>query len=1044
MTSKSLPDSASDLLCHGCNTLFRPRGYVMHLSLTTNPACRRIHQQQTAASLSYDDSDNDDSDDTPGLTTDSNNVHAEECGPADVEMLDSPQNMHEDHVDLHGDQDMDEEDLEGRDGMVQEDEDPQTPMVEESDVDDADAALMQAELEGSWEPFRAGAPDETPSITGDPAPLPPAHAPRIKTRIPSGQGSTPALIVRYNDKYPTSLAGEVVSIDKNGDEVYAETVGANNSNPWAPFSSRLDWEIASWAKKRGASSTAFNELLSIDGIKEKLGLSYHTSDELNEIIDNKLPSRPQFRRHEVTIHGETVEFYSRDALECVKTLWGDPDFADDLIVQPERQYSDADKTDRIYHEMNTGKWWWSTQTAVETRTKKSRCTIVPIIISSDKTQLTLFRGQLAYPVYITIGNLPKHIRRKPSRQGQMLLAYLPTSKLAHITNKSSRRRCVSNMFHHCMQYVTKPLADAGRKGVILVSGDGKARRCYPILASYVGDYPEQALVALVKNGQCAVCATSRDEIGDPSKTQNPRSTASVIEALNTASKGSRAFTTACKEMGIKPVQSVFWKDLPDVHLYHSITPDILHQLYQGVLKHMISWIRELCGDEEIDARCRRFPPNHHIRLFMKGISPLSCVTGTEHRQISQFLLGLVADIQMPNHASNYRLVQCVRAVLDFMELARYPIHTDSTLAELQDALDDFHKFKQVFVDFGIREDFNIPKIHFMSHYVELIRRFGAPDNFNTEYTERLHIDLAKDAYAATNRKDEYSQMTRWLDRKERVIQHEKHIRRRLDTSTNSPPRVVKPPPALIPNRRIHMSKHPSTRAVSLTTLANDYGARDLRNAIVNYVLKYCNPNLSSRELEERALYYNLPFQKVPVFHRIKFVSHDMHSLRPLDNHVVDSIHIDPATRRSDGTAIPGRFDTALIQLKFGDDIATPLTPQDFRVVQVRCVFSFPKHATDQLFPGGFPHTHMAYVELFSAMSPSSMDRSTGLFKISRITDDNQRRGMLVPVDMIVGSVHLYPKFGPQAPVAWTSSNVLDKATQFYVNEFSDRFIYSLM
>jgi len=63
--------------------------------------------------------------------------------------------------------------------------------------------------------------------------------------------------------------------------------------------------------------------------------------------------------------------------------------------------------------------------------------IVPIIISSDKTQLTQFRGKQAYPVYLTIGNILKHIRRKPSRQGQVLLAYLPTSKLSHITNKSS-------------------------------------------------------------------------------------------------------------------------------------------------------------------------------------------------------------------------------------------------------------------------------------------------------------------------------------------------------------------------------------------------------------------------------------------------------------------------------------------------------------------------------------------------------------------------------------------------------------------------------
>ncbi|PPQ85738.1 hypothetical protein CVT24_001926, partial [Panaeolus cyanescens] len=692
---------------------------------------------------------------------------------------------------------------------------------------------MEAQLEHIWEPPREGAPDHTPR-PGSPGsqdtslpPVPNIIPPRVKTRIPPGHGLTPAVVVKYTDNYPESRAGEAIFGDKDSDDVYADAVGGNKGNPYAPFHHDLDWDVACWAKKRGAGSTAFTELLAIDGVREKLGLSYKNSDELNKIIDEKLPSRPAFRRHEVVQGGEVIEFYSRDILECIRTIWGDPDFVDDLILQPERHYADDGKSKRMYYEMHTGRWWWTTQVsshafsvlrnsaqpavslvqkAIEKRMNRTHCTVVPVIISSDKTQLTLFRGQQSYPVYITIGNLPKHIRRKPTRQSQMLLAYLPTTKLSHITNKASRRRALSNLFHHCMRHVTKPLGSAGRNGLLLISGDGKARRCYPILAAYVGDYPEQTLVTLVKNGQCPVCPTSRNDIGDPLKTQNARSSKSVIKALESARKGPRVFARACKRQGIKPVQSVFWKSLPHVNIYKSITPDLLHQLYQGVFKHLISWIRELCGDEEIGARCRRLPPNHHIRLFMKGISHLSRVTGTEHDQISKFLLALVADIQLPSRTSSSRLVQCVRALLDFMELARYPIHTDDTLAELADALEDFHKFKQIFSDFDIRDDFNIPKIHFMSHYIELIKRFGAPDNFNTEYTERLHIDMAKDAYAASNRKDEYPQMTRWLDRKERIIQHEKHIRRRLNSSTNAPTAVVKPPPSLIPEGRLHMAK----------------------------------------------------------------------------------------------------------------------------------------------------------------------------------------------------------------------------------------------
>jgi hypothetical protein len=42
-------------------------------------------------------------------------------------------------------------------------------------------------------------------------------------------------------------------------------------------------------------------------------------------------------------------------------LWGDVDFAEHLLVEPERHYVDADQTIRLYFDMHTGKWWWCTQ-----------------------------------------------------------------------------------------------------------------------------------------------------------------------------------------------------------------------------------------------------------------------------------------------------------------------------------------------------------------------------------------------------------------------------------------------------------------------------------------------------------------------------------------------------------------------------------------------------------------------------------------------------------------------------------------------------------
>jgi len=466
-----------------------------------------------------------------------------------------------------------------------------------------------------------------------------------------------------------------------------------------------------------------------------------------------------------------------------------------------------------------------------------------------------------------------------------------------------------------MQYIVKPMESAGRDGILLVSGDGAVRRCFPILAAYVGDYPEQMLVALVKNGNCPICPAPRENIGDWESKLEPRDTQKIIEALNSVDRGATEFSKACAEAGIKPVQCVFWKNLPFVDIYRSITPDILHQLYQGILKHLISWIRAACGDAEIDARCRRLPPNHHIRLFMKGISHLSRVTGTEHDQISRFLLALVADVRLPDGHSNAHLVRAVCALLDFIYLARYPIYTSETLGQMNDALHMFHLNRDIFVSLGIRTHFNIPKLHNSSHYYEFIQLYGTADNFNTEYTERLHIDLAKDAYASTNFKDEFPQMTLWLDQKERVMQHKKYLCRRLDTSFNTPLHVQKPLPSLIPERQQRMAKHPTHRGVPIEVICTKYGATQFIPALSRFVAQYQHPEYSKAQVKVASNHIHIPFSKVSVFHRVKFVSYDVYSLNPLDESIVDSIHVDPVHLDKYRKIIPGRFDTAIIQVK---------------------------------------------------------------------------------------------------------------------------------
>ena len=92
-------------------------------------------------------------------------------------------------------------------------------------------------------------------------------------------------------------------------------------------------------------------------------------------------------------------------------------------------------------------------------------------------------------------------------------------------------------------------------------------------------------------------------------------------------------------------------------------------------------------------------------------------------------------------------------MLDFIYYAQYHSHTTTSLKAMEDALKTFHNNKDIFITTGICSDFNIPKLHSMLHYVDMIKLLGSADGYNTEAPERLHIDIAKKAYRASNHRD---------------------------------------------------------------------------------------------------------------------------------------------------------------------------------------------------------------------------------------------------------------------------------------------------
>jgi len=117
---------------------------------------------------------------------------------------------------------------------------------------------------------------------------------------------------------------------------------------------------------------------------------------------------------------------------------------------------------------------------------------VPVICASDKPQLTSFLGnQHAWPLYLTIGNI-----EIPIRQTRKKRAWIPVGLIPYPLKGA---RNIYKAWHFPVGTVLSPLWNPDIPGPDLNwnCADGLHRQCYPLLAAWVGDYPEQVMVAQV-------------------------------------------------------------------------------------------------------------------------------------------------------------------------------------------------------------------------------------------------------------------------------------------------------------------------------------------------------------------------------------------------------------------------------------------------------------------------------------------------------------------------------------------------------------------
>jgi len=608
-----------------------------------------------------------------------------------------------------------------------------------------------------------------------------------------------------------------------------------------------------------------------------------------------------------------------------------------------------------------------------------------------------------------------------------------------------------------MRSLLEPLIEAGRTGVVMICADGKCRRIHPILAAYIADHPEQCLVACCQQNRCPKCLVSSNDLGDPipSSLRDPGDT---IKTLHLAANGYAP--EAFAKNGLRPVDP-FWTDLPFCDIFLSFTPDILHQLHKGVFKdHLVKWVTKTLdhGEHEVDRRFQAMTGHPSLRHFKKGISLVSQWTGNEHKNMEKVFLGVVAN------AANSKVVQATCAVLDFIHYAHFETHTDRSLQRLEDAWNRFHANKDEFVKQEVRTHFNIPKVHAMQHYVHMIRSHGTADGFNTEASERLHIDFAKHAYAASNRKDYIVQMKTWLARREAIDIFSEYLRWSIpgydteaDPLNEGPtldgdenPGDDEPSEAPITSRSDEVSYSVAVRPpfpkTSVDTIVSKFRAPDFLHCLYAF-LRQRDVLLANFDS------INPTTVNVPVYKRLNLLIPNIPEVstegRPTRD-VVRACAATPGQGLKKG--VPGVFDTVFARkdpltgdkLKWWSSRGTFHSSsnaqllnrlRDLCVAQVRVIFDLPPEY------GTFPEP-LAYVEWFKPLR--TPDPEHGMYKTSRSSRQHRRNASIIPASQIARSCHLVPVFGREIDTGWTTHNVLEESKEFYVNHYLRHLDFVLM
>ena len=354
----------------------------------------------------------------------------------------------------------------------------------------------------------------------------------------------------------------------------------------------------------------------------------------------------------------------------------------------------------------------------------------------------------------------------------------------------------------------------------------------------------------------------------------------------------------------------------------------------------------------------------------------------------------------------------------------------------------------MYLNLGTRKHFHFYKIHWLSHYIDCILSRGSPDNFNTQFTERLHSLLIKAIYRHTNKRNEEKQMPTMVDRHEKLRSKQSFISHALrsDDSYLSKAWIEANPTILNLYTQIPLQR-PTIRNLSLPACALQYYAPLLKRSLQKYLASLFR--VASASLAHYAYEDFWDIACIDVYHQLKFRYIDK-----AQDETADILYSYPSQSGN-----PSRFDVGVIYTKgegiknkllycslfyFKSFFTYHLLSIGLRAARVRIMFSIPEHwLSDKRVPIDIQKKipkRLAYVEWFSRFQSS--DSHSGFYQISKELDlSGNLRSDIIPLHSLIAAAHLIPKYPSINTIdrkALSSHNILDNCSHFYLNTYRNQ------